>query len=181
MLGEVAERALGPVQSVLAAATVQTLPPQLQFEARIETADADWPRKQADAFGQWQASIDEDLGKNLPSIVRLQRNLSVRAEAQHLIGSATVDKETLRDLGGVLSELLQLVFSDLGVEPGASTGAASGPEMILPDDEVPAYEKELSHTDPAALRYGVGFVVQGRDDDRPVRFARKGVSAPARR
>ena len=135
---------LSQIQRVFAGASFEMLPPGLRIETRVETDDPAWPDETARAYATWKAELDEDVGRDLPTLVRLLDYLSINSEGPRLIAAATLSEEFLREVGRLPGEVLGLLISGMGVPRSTSAARAPQEEQTVPPEEVTVFRASLS-------------------------------------
>ncbi|MFQ5958856.1 MAG: hypothetical protein ACE5LF_05750, partial [Alphaproteobacteria bacterium] len=143
-VAEAAREAMSVVEAIFAGVSVATRPPEIGLEARLDTADTEWPQQTVRAYQMWREELEQGLARDLPALARLQRHASVEADGRRLVARASLNGQTLRDAADVPAELLTLMFSGFGVKP-TSPAAAPGEERLLPPEQIPSYRSSLSH------------------------------------
>lgn len=135
---------LSEIRRIFAGAAFQMLPPGLRAETWIDTGDAVWPDKTARAYANWKAELDQDVGRNLPTLMRLINYLSVDAVGGRLVATATVSEGFLREVERLPRELLSLAFSGIGGTSSKAAKQLAAEEQIVPAGELPTYHARLA-------------------------------------
>ena len=147
---EAARAAMPTVEAIFVGVSVATQPPEVGFEARLDTTSDDWPQQTVRAYQAWRDEFEESFTQTLPALARLQRHASVEADGRRLVARASLTSETIHDAADVPAEFLTLMFSGFNVRP-AAPAAAPGEERLLAPEQIPSYRASLSHDDLASF------------------------------
>ncbi len=139
MATKAVEDDLAEIRRVFAGASFQMLPPGLRAETWIDTGDAVWPDKTARAYANWKAELDEDVGQNLPTLMRLIDYLTIDADGDRLVATATVSKGFLREVERLPRELLSLAFAGIGRKSSTAAKQPTAEEQIVPAEQLASY------------------------------------------
>ena len=147
MAAKAAEDELMAIERVFAGTAVTMHPPGLTVDARIESSEPAWAGDTVRAYKKWKADLDEDIGRELPTLVRLVEHLEIEADGSRLTVRTSLSKDLLNDAVKLPVELLTLVFADMGMRSTMDATQPSAEEQIIPAEEIGLYRANLSSTD----------------------------------
>ena len=163
---QAADDSLDPVERLYFGARIETLPPALVLDARIEANEPAWPAQMVRAYDAWHDRFDQRVKDRLPALSRLQRHATVVAEDNSLVVEAALGEAVAEDLAALPGELIRLAFAEMGAE---STTAPSTPppEQTLEPDQVVAYQASLAPGDLAPYDSELDSSFQAEDQVGP--------------
>lgn len=167
MFSGAAEEKTAGIENIYAGASIETIPPSLTFETRVENSDSGWAKGEAALFRNWQQGIDSDFAESLPSLTRLIRNLTVTEESAALVVVAELDKAAIKDFSQLPVEIIKAMFSGGGISGSGETPVPADQEQILPPDNVTQFIERASHGDLAPF-----------DDEANQNFKADGTTGP---
>jgi hypothetical protein len=137
-----------PLRGIYGGIGLQILPPAINLDGWVEADGPAWPRDRLADFRGWRQDVVRNTGTSVPTLVHLYDRLEVEADGPRLRFGLELEDSVYTDAGQVLSELIGLVFSNLGFKttPGSPQAEElQEEEKIVPPEQVPLLTVDRSH------------------------------------
>ena len=147
MFAKSAKEQMAPVTGIYGGGTITWKPKGIDLEVLLDTANAEWNRKQRQNFLEWKNKTAVKIDPAFKSIKNLLNHLDLKATNERITLQAKINDTLIKNIKNVFQEGVDWFASSLSASMSISGSKQRTDEQIIPFKEVKQYKNLLQPKD----------------------------------